>query len=137
MADEIALQTTDYSRYADLLADAFSIAGFVGIADESATAAFVTAPIFVGTLGIRIAGRSGCKACPTAHNKTETGQRYCGKTEAKSCEGLPPRYRLRYTFGHLVEFVVHNCFLFLSLCSEPNISVPEDRMREPRKGSGN
>jgi len=52
----------EYSRQADLQADAFSIAGLFGTADKSAAAAFVTAPIFVGTLGIRIAGRSGCEA---------------------------------------------------------------------------
>jgi hypothetical protein len=104
----------DHSRYANLQTDTFENAGLVLSAGRNATAAFATAPILAGTLGISIAGRSGWKAFG-ARFESETGQCDCGKAEAESFEGLPPRYALRHTFSHLVEFVVHNRFLSLSV----------------------
>jgi len=70
-------------------------------------AAFTT--LIPGWASSVLAERPGRQAGLTRlAGQPETGQRHCGDAEAEPFEGLPPRYRLRHTFGQLIEFVVHS-----------------------------
>lgn len=72
--------------------------GGAGVAARKAAAAIVAA-MNVGIVpGALISRRNAVSRAPGARIKTQTGQRYRGKAEAESFEGLPPCYGLSHAF---------------------------------------
>jgi hypothetical protein len=60
-------------------------------------------------------GPGGQAALIRLAGQPETGQRHSYKAASETFQGLPPRYRLRHTFGQLIEFVFHSFSLCLGL----------------------
>jgi hypothetical protein len=100
------------SRYAKLVAETLLTGVRGDLAEErftaASTATALSRPSAWSTRRAAVARRLA--------EPRKTGERHCGKAEAEPFKGLPPRARLRYSFGQLIKSVIHR-LSFLNRCS--------------------